>query len=101
MTNFVLHYLQIIFFFCFLTALFWIAVLVISEKIGIVEKYQLKRPRWMPQACNFCFFFWGSLFSSITLLCLVAPGQHFFIDLSEAVLSALLSAAWAAVLYRP
>lgn len=40
------------------TALLLLALWLLAHKWGLVDYYQLHRPRWMPKSCNFCLFFW-------------------------------------------
>jgi hypothetical protein len=70
-------------------ALLNVAILVLSAKWGIVEAYQLYRPKWLPSSCNFCLFFWLSL---VEYLALVHMGF-------EAIVFALCGAVLSCYLY--
>lgn len=41
-----------------LLSLFNVAILILATKWGLVTWYQLHRPKFLPQSCNFCLFFW-------------------------------------------
>ena len=42
-------------------AAFNVAILIILIKWNIVSLYQLYRPKFLPNKCNFCWFFWCSI----------------------------------------
>jgi hypothetical protein len=48
---------SILFFLAFF-AILNAAVHILFSKWGIINSYQLRRAKWMPKDCNFCFFFW-------------------------------------------
>jgi hypothetical protein len=50
-----------LFCFIYLIALLNVSLLICLNKWGAVQVYQLKRPLWLPESCDFCFFFWLGL----------------------------------------
>ncbi len=45
----------------FYAALLIAFILILLKKWGVIEWYQIRRPRWMPHDCTFCFGFWAGV----------------------------------------
>jgi hypothetical protein len=44
-----------------------VGIWVLCLKWELIKWYQFRRAKWMPDSCNFCFFFWLAMFDFLFL----------------------------------
>ena len=66
-------------------------VLILATKWGLLAKYEINRPTWMPSnSCNFCLSWWLGLLFLAPLLVLTQSEIFFFAMFFVPVISRLL-----------
>jgi hypothetical protein len=70
-----------------------VAFHILANKWGVVNWYQLNRRRWMPDRCNFCFFFWLALIEWLSIEIVPANGFRLLDSIITPFFFALITAA--------
>lgn len=72
------------------------SILMSFYKWRLMERYDLHKRRWMPEWCDFCFFFWAGMIEEILLRSDLPLGfswfaLNFIFALAEAFIANLIN----------